>query len=71
VFKKPLDTIPSCVMPDGRALVLTYADPDKSNRSYDTDAEGQRLLAAHVPELMRPRTVKVVVNWFTGLGEAR
>jgi hypothetical protein len=50
-----------------RQLIRNFVGPNWETRDYDPDADGRRFLATYLPEGMRPRTLDVVVNWFTEL----
>jgi len=53
----------------GRPEVLFNGpfDDDWVRHGYDVTADGQRFLMVHLPEDSRPRTLRVVLNWFTDL----
>lgn len=58
-------------LPVGRPRRLfsgTY-DTQWTGAGYDVTADGQRFLMVRVPDTSKPRTVRVVLHWFTELDE--
>jgi Tol biopolymer transport system component len=63
----PVATTPRIEIGTERVVVSTERHTSTVSREYDVAADGQSVIITRIPEVMKSREIRVVVNWFAEL----